>query len=153
MRQIKAEMPEVKIVVLTVSDDDNDLFEALSSGAQGYVLKDLKGHQLFDMIEGVARGEGFFSGAVAARILQELGPPTRGAGQETGLTEPLTDREIDVLELLVHGLTNKEIGAALSIATATVKNHVANIVGKLHMRNRVQLAVYAVQEGLVPEPG
>jgi DNA-binding NarL/FixJ family response regulator len=152
MRQVKREMPEVKIVVLTVSDDEADLFEAISAGAQGYLLKDLKAQQLFDVIEGVTRGEAFFSGAVAATILQELRHPVRDVAPETGGTETLTDREIEVLELLVQGLSNREIGSVLHITTGTVKNHLANIVGKLHLRNRVQLAVYAVREGLAREP-
>ncbi|WP_418791507.1 response regulator [Phosphitispora sp. TUW77] len=152
MRQIKQEMPEVKIVMLTISDDDGDLFEAIRSGAQGYLLKDLKEHQLFDMIEGVSRGEAFFSGVVAARILQELGHPMWEGTQETEVLDPLTKREVEVLELLVQGLSNKEIGSALNITTGTVKNHLTNILDKLHLHNRVQVAVYAVREGLVEEP-
>ncbi len=151
MRQIKGEMPQVKIVVLTVSDDDADLFEAIKCGAQGYLIKDLREHQLFDMIEGVARGEAFFSGAVAARILQEFRQPAK-VDPELQDLEQLTEREIEVLEFIVQGASNKEIGVALHITSGTVKNHLTNILDKLHLQNRVQAAVYAVRQGLGGEP-
>lgn len=152
IQQIKHEMPQVKIVVLTVSDDNADLFEAIKSGAQGYLIKDLKEHQLFDMIEGVARGEAFFSGVVAAKILHEFQQPVGNGIKEPKFTEHLTDRETQVLELIVQGLSNKEIGSALSITSGTVKNHLTNILDKLHLENRVQAAVYAVRQGLGGEP-
>ncbi len=149
MRQVLQEMPQVKIVVLTVSDNDEDLFEAIRIGARGYLLKDLKEHQLLDMIRGVTQGEAFFSGAVASRILKELSDPADRKGAE--LVEPLTEREVDVLELLVQGMSNKAIGEVLHITSGTVKNHLTNILDKLHLQNRVQAAVYAVREGLVGE--
>lgn len=151
MRQIKSEMPNVKIVVLTVSDDDADLFEAIQRGAQGYLIKDLREHQLFDVIEGVARGEAHFSGAVAARILQAFRQPAAAEVEKPSDLEPLTEREIEVLELVVQGQSNKEIGAALHITSGTVKNHLTNILEKLHLQNRVQAAVYAVRQGVGAE--
>jgi two-component system NarL family response regulator len=147
IRQIKQENPAVQIVVLTVSDDDADLFEAIKCGAQGYLIKDLREHQLFDMIEGVARGEAFFSGAVAARILSELQQPPGKEDNALPPGEALTDRELEVLELIVQGKSNREIAMELSIASGTVKNHLTNILGKLHLQNRVQAAVYAVRQG------
>jgi DNA-binding NarL/FixJ family response regulator len=147
-RQIKHEMPYIKIVILTVSDHDEDLFEALKCGAQGYLIKDLKASQLHDALESIVKGEAALSGTVAAKILQEFQQPGISA-QAQAVVEPLTSREIEVLEHVVHGLSNTEIAAALVISESTVKNHLRNILEKLHLRNRIQAAVYAVREGLV----
>jgi DNA-binding NarL/FixJ family response regulator len=152
-RQIKREMPYVRVVMVTVSDDGRDLFEAIKCGAQGYLIKDLKARQLlFDVLEGTARGEAFFSGAIAAKILQEFQRPAESAVQESEATELLTAREIEILELVVQGRSNKEMSETLVIAESTVKNHLRNILDKLHLRNRIQAAVYAVRQGLVEEP-
>ena len=151
-RQIKREMPYVKVVMVTVSDDDRDLFEAIKCGAQGYLIKDLKARQLFDVLEGTARGEASFSGAIAAKILQEFRRPAESTVQESAIAELLTAREIQILELVVQGRSNKEISETLVIAESTVKNHLRNILDKLHLRNRIQAAVYAVRQGLVEEP-
>jgi DNA-binding NarL/FixJ family response regulator len=151
-RRIKRELPYVQVFMLTVSDNDEDLFEAIKSGAQGYLVKDLKGQQLFDALEGVARGEAAFSGMIAAKILREFREP--GGGTDDGLetTEPLTEREREVLRLVVEGKSNQEIAQSLVLSESTVKNHLRNILGKLHLRNRIQAAVYAVRQGLVEHP-
>ena len=151
-RRIKREMPYVKVFMLTVSDDDEDLFEAIKSGAQGYLTKDLKAQQLFDVLEGLARGEAAFSGVIAAKILREFEKTSRGTDGELEATEPLTEREIEVLQLVVEGKSNQEIAQNLVISESTVKNHLRNILGKLHLRNRIQAAVYAVRQGLVEDP-
>ena len=151
-RRIKREMPYVKVFMLTVSDDDENLFEAIKSGAQGYLTKDLKAQQLFDVLEGLARGETAFSGVIAAKILREFEKTSRGTDGELEATEPLTEREIEVLELVVEGKSNQEIAQGLVISESTVKNHLRNILGKLHLRNRIQAAVYAVRQGLVEGP-
>ena len=151
-RRIKREMPYVKVFMLTVSDDDENLFEAIKGGAQGYLIKDLKARQLFDALEGVVRGEAAFSGMIAARILREFENTDRGTGQGLEVTEPLTEREINVLQLVVEGKSNQEIAQSLVLSESTVKNHLRNILGKLHLRNRIQAAVYAVRQGLVEDP-
>jgi DNA-binding NarL/FixJ family response regulator len=151
-RRIKREMPYVKVFILTVSDGDEDLFEAIKSGAQGYRIKDLKAHQLFDALEGVAGGEAAFSGVIAAKILKEFEKTGRGSGEVLEDTDPLTEREIEVLELVVEGKSNQEIAQSLVISESTVKNHLRSILGKLHLRNRIQAAVYAVRQGLVEDP-
>jgi DNA-binding NarL/FixJ family response regulator len=151
-RRIKAEMPYVKVFMLTVSEDSEDLFEAIKSGAQGYLTKDLKAQQLFDALEGVARGEAAFSGAIAAKILREFERTVRGTRQDLGATEALTEREREVLQLVAQGKSNLEIAQALVISESTVKNHLRNILGKLHLRNRIEAAVYAVRQGLVEDP-
>lgn len=150
-RIIKGEMPQVKIIVLTVSDTDRDLFGAIKSGADGYLLKNIQPAQLFEKLEGLQRGEAPITGVLAARILKEFREPDKGAPPVEGEND-LTPRENQVLELLVQGLTNKEIAAALSVAEDTVRAHVRLILEKLHLQNRIQAAVYAVRQGLVQPP-
>jgi len=150
-RRIKREMPHVKIVILTVSDDDHDLFEAIKSGAQGYLLKDLEPYQLFDLLESISRGEAPLSGAIAAKILKEFTRPDKTSEQEPELIDDLTAREISILQLVSEGKTNKEIASILFISENTVKIHLRNILEKLHLQNRIQAAVYAVRQGLVDE--
>jgi len=148
-RRIKREMPHVKIVMLTVSDDDQHLFEAIKSGAQGYLLKDLEPYQLHDMLENISKGGAPLSGSIAAKILDEFTRPDPGSAQVPEIRDDLTSREIDILRLVVEGKTNKEIASTLIISENTVKIHLRNILEKLHLRNRIQAAVYAVRQGLV----
>jgi DNA-binding NarL/FixJ family response regulator len=148
-RLIKSELPQIKIIVLTVSDTDHDLFGAIKSGADGYLLKNIQPAQLFEMLEGLQRGEAPITGVLAARILKEFREPEKNAPPAKG-ANALTARERQVLELLVQGLTNKQIAAALSVAEDTVRAHVRLILEKLHLQNRIQAAVYAVQQGWVP---
>jgi len=150
-RRIKQELPEVKIVALTVVDNDETVFEMIKSGAQGYLLKDLEAQQLFDMLEGLRQGNPPLSGQIAAKIIEELTSPST-AETDTPEIEPLTERELDVLALLVDGLSNKEIAQALTVTENTVKTHLTNILTKLHVRNRIQAAVYAATHGLVDPP-
>lgn len=150
VKSIKQEMPHVRIIMLTVSDNDRDLFAAIKCGADGYLLKNLEPAQLFEMLEGIRRGEAPVSGALAAKILHEFREPNKTVSQPEAQSE-LTARETQVLELIVQGATNREIGTALSIAEDTVKIHLRNILEKLHLRNRIQAAVYAVRQGLVSD--
>ncbi|OQB26036.1 MAG: Transcriptional regulatory protein LiaR [Chloroflexi bacterium ADurb.Bin180] len=147
-RQIKREMPHARILILTASEEDQDLLEAVKAGASGYLLKDLTAAELFERIQIVARGEVILSGLVANRILQELGGRAR-PDSERELAEPLSSRELEVLQRLAKGLTNREIADELFISEGTVKNHLKNILEKLHLSNRIQAAVYAVRQGLV----
>jgi DNA-binding NarL/FixJ family response regulator len=151
-RVIKREFPHVKIVILTVSDDDQNLFEAIKSGAQGYLLKDLEPTRLYDLLESISRGEAPLSGVVAAKILKEFSRPTSESAPTSELMDELTTRETDILQLVVDGMTNKEIATSLFISENTVKIHLRNILEKLHLQNRIQAAVYAVRQGLVDEP-
>jgi DNA-binding NarL/FixJ family response regulator len=149
-RQIKAEIPYVRIVMLTATDADRSLFEAVKCGAQGYLLKNLQPRALFGTLRGVVRGEAPISRVMAGRLLQEF------ARQSVSPTPPqsavLTSRETDVLEQVARGGSNKEIAATLAIAENTVKNHLKNILEKLHLENRVQAATFAVREGLIKKP-
>lgn len=148
---IKRELPHIQIVMLTVSDDDNDLFEAIKSGAKGYLLKNLEPLELYGMLDRLRQGEAPISGAMAAKILREFRQPEYTQGKGAQPVDELTTREIEVLEQVVTGASNKEIADTLHITENTVKIHLRNILEKLHVQNRIQAAVYAVRQGLVDE--
>ena len=147
-QRIHTDHPEVAIVMLTVSEDEGDLFTAIKAGAQGYLLKNLEGAQLRSMLEAVARGEAAITPATAARIIDEL----LRADRLYVPVDPdrLTDREVDVLRLVTQGLRNKEIASRLGITENTAKFHLKNILEKLHAQSRTELAARAVREGLIP---
>lgn len=145
-RLIKAELPYVVIVILTVSDDEQDLFAAIKNGAQGYLLKKIDPEDLFERLRGMARGEAALSRLMADKILREFA--REGANPAPNFGSALTDREEQVLALVARGMTNREIAVALVIAENTVKNHLRNILSKLHLDNRVQAAAYALREGM-----
>lgn len=151
-RQIKREMPHVKIIMLTVVEDEDTIFEAIKSGAEGYLLKTLEAAQLFDLLEGLRRGEAPLSGVIAAKILKEFTPQPPDAAEALSPVEQLSEREREVLELIVAGQTNREIADQLVISENTVKTYLSNILAKLHLQNRIQAAVYAVSRGLVQAP-
>jgi DNA-binding NarL/FixJ family response regulator len=148
-RLIKAEMPEVKIVIVTVSQDDADLFEAVKSGAEGYLLKDMSNEDFERTLKGIAEGEAPLSQGLAGKILEEFARVSRGEGAAEGERDALTDREREVLQLVTEGKTNREIAAALFIAESTVNFHMKNILSKLHLRNRAEAVAYALRSGLV----
>jgi two-component system nitrate/nitrite response regulator NarL len=139
------------IVMLTVSEDDDDLFESIKAGANGYLLKNVKPDQLFEDLRGVMRGEAPIAPAVASKLLDALrtgGIPARGSsGGPAPEDTVLTRRESEVLQLVASGMSNKEIANELTITEGTVKNHVHNALEKLHLTNRVQAAAYAVRQG------
>jgi len=152
-RLISAEMPEVKVVILTASDDDAQLFEAIKSGAQGYLLKNLESRELFALLEGVGRGEPALTPRLASKLLQEFARPPRPAA-ESHDPDALTDREREVLELLVRGVTsNRKLAKQLGVSENTVKFHVRNILDKLHLHNRAQVVGFALRHGIVAPPG
>jgi DNA-binding NarL/FixJ family response regulator len=146
-RRIKAAHPEVRVVILTVSDQDKDLFEAIKAGADGYLLKNLGPQELAHAVRQAARGESPISPAVAGRILKEL---REGPAPKTEDETALTARELEVLQLVTQGFSYKEIGARLYVAESTVKNHMRHIMEKLHLRNRSEAITYALRHGLVP---
>jgi DNA-binding NarL/FixJ family response regulator len=147
-RLIKARMPQVKIVILTVSDDDRMLFEAIKSGAQGYLLKDLRADEFFRLLSGLERGEAPLSRSLAARILEEFARQHQGRG--LGGPEDLTEREWEVLRAVSAGASNREVAARLHISENTVKFHMKNILDKLHLRNRAEVVAYAARKGWLP---
>jgi DNA-binding NarL/FixJ family response regulator len=151
VKVLKEEMSEIPIVMLTVSDDDDDLFEAVKSGAKGYLLKNLEPQQLYDMLDRVRQGEAAISGSMATKILQEFRKPQSIEVGQAGSPDELTPRETDVLEQVVTGATNKEIAETLFITENTVKIHLRNILEKLHVQNRIQAAVHAVRTGMLDD--
>jgi DNA-binding NarL/FixJ family response regulator len=146
-RQIQAEFPSTPVVMLTMSLEEKNLFEAIKAGARGYILKDTPAHQLRERLREVARGEVPLSGAIAAKILTEFNRQHAAPAGDSN-PEPLTEREIQILQLVAEGLSNDEIGARLFLSDQTVKKLLSNVMQKLHLNNRVQAAVYAVRKGL-----
>ena len=150
--RIKAACPNTAIVMVTVSEDEDDLFAAIKAGAQGYLLKNLEAAQLRSMIDAVGRGEAAISPATAARIIEEFVRRERLADAPAADPDQLTERELEVLALVTQGLRNKEIAAELGISENTAKYHLRNILAKLHAQSRTEVAARAVREGLVPPP-
>jgi DNA-binding NarL/FixJ family response regulator len=148
-REVTSLSPLTRVVVLTISSDDNDVMDAVMAGACGYLLKDSSIHDLVGGIRAAAAGESLISPQIAAKVLQRL----RAQGTSTDVAEKVTaelsDREIEVLKLIANGKDNAEIARELFISPKTVKNHISNILMKLQIENRIQAAVYAVRRGLV----
>jgi len=151
-RVIKTELPDVKVIIVTVSEDDQDLFEAVKSGAEGYLLKGMSEEELSSTLEKISAGEPALSPGLAARILDEFARMAReGTGKSAGPEGELTDREREVLRLVVDGATNREIGSQLFISENTVSFHMKNILAKLHLKNRAQAAAFAIRAGLADD--
>jgi DNA-binding NarL/FixJ family response regulator len=149
VKHIKKALPECKVVMLTISDEDDVLFKSIRNGAQGYLLKSIDPDDMIREIRGLLKGEAALSKAIASKILKEFSNISR-KGKEINLQKyNLSEREKEVLSLVAEGLTNKEIAASLDITENTVKNHLCNIMEKLHLQNRVQLATFAWKEGII----
>ncbi len=140
IRRIAAERPDTRVIALTSFLDDDKLFPAVRAGAAGYLLKDVEPQELVRAIRTVHAGEALLHPAVAARLMEDV------AAREE---EPLTTREREVVELIARGLSNKRIAAELGIAEKTVKAHVSNVLGKLGLSDRTQVAMHAVRQGWV----
>lgn len=143
-RIIKAERPDTKVVIVTVSDAEENLFDAVKSGAEGYILKNASGEEFGRLLSNLARGEPAMSPGLARRLLDEFargGSKTRGQGE---IEESLTPREQEVLEQVAGGKTNREVGSILFISEETVKYHLKNIMQKLHLRNRAEVVAWAI---------
>lgn len=143
---IHKSFPEIAIIILTSSESDQHLFEAIRLGAAGYLLKDLDANELFDLLVGVERGEVALTRAMTGRLLKDAG---KHSNQNSQPVEELTEREIEVLRLVVRGFSNSQIAEELVITLNTVKFHLKNILGKLELENRTQAAAYAVSNGII----
>jgi DNA-binding NarL/FixJ family response regulator len=150
-RLLKKSLPQCKVIVLTTFDDDEYIFDALRTGAVGYLLKDVASAQLVEAIRAAARGESILEPSVAAKVIAEFSRVSRlvPSAQMEQLVDPLSERELEILAWIARGASNKEIADQLFIAEGTVKNHVTNILGKLGVRDRTQAALKARELGLL----
>jgi DNA-binding NarL/FixJ family response regulator len=149
-REIRELLPHVKILMLTISDEEADLYEAIKAGASGYLLKEISIEEVAEAIRFVHSGESQLSPSMASKLLTEFAAMSRRADEQQQLVAPrLTEREMDVLRLVAKGLNNRDIGQELLISENTVKNHIRNILEKLHLRSRMEAVVYAVREKLL----
>ncbi len=144
IEEIKEQDPQARILVLTSFAEDENVYAAIKAGAQGYLMKDASPQDILAAIRDVHRGEPSMDPSIAQKLMRELQRSSDLPPSE----EPLTEREVEVLKLLAQGLQNKEIAEALVISERTVSTHVSNILGKLHLANRTQAALYALKEGL-----
>jgi DNA-binding NarL/FixJ family response regulator len=148
-RRIRCAVPAARILMLTMSDEETDLFEAIKAGASGYLLKDVPGEAVLAAIGRVNDGQAIIPPSMAATLLTEFSRLSREPEPATGSVPSLTDREVEVLRLVARGLANREIAEKLVISENTVKNHVRNILEKLHLHSRVEAAVFAHQQHLL----
>jgi len=144
-RQIKNKLPGTRVLVLTSFAADEKVFPAIKAGALGYLLKDSGPEELVGAIRKVYRGEPWLEPSVARKVLMEL---SHAPKRQPLTTDPLTEREFDVLRLIAKGCSNKEIALKLSVSELTVRTHVSNILGKLHLASRTQAALYALRQGI-----
>ena len=148
--RIRAALPSAKILMLTVSDEEDDLYEAIKAGANGYLLKEVSGEEVADDIRAVAAGQSLISPSMASKLLTEFSALARRASAQSQLPAPvLTARELEVLKLVAKGLSNRDVAEQLYISENTVKNHVRNILEKLHLHSRMEAVMYAVRERLL----
>src|SRR5213594_345491 len=148
--QIKDLLPHVKILMLTISDEEADLYDAIKAGASGYLLKEIPIEEVADAIRSVWEGQSRISPSMASKLLNEFAAMSKATGDRSQIPAPrLTDREMEVLRLLAKGMNNRDIAKDLYISENTVKNHIRNILEKLHLHSRMEAVVYAVREKLL----
>jgi two-component system NarL family response regulator len=148
-RRMSAALPTTKIIVLTVSDEEDDLYEAIKAGASGYLLKEISIEEVGDAVESVMAGNSLITPSMASKLLTEFTALAKQAETRTTVPPRLTDRELQVLRLIATGMSNREIAGELTISENTVKNHVRNILEKLHLHSRVEAVMYALRENII----
>ena len=153
LKLIKAERPQIKVVMLTTSDEDDDLFEAIKCGASGYLLKNINAEQLVDMLSDLENDGAPLSPGLAARLIKEFGQESTNAekiesGKKDTLDPLFTERQMEILKMVAGGLTYKKVGEKLGLSERTVKYHMGRIIEQLHMKNRAQVIAYASKTGL-----
>jgi DNA-binding NarL/FixJ family response regulator len=146
---IKDTVPSAQIIMLTISDEEADLYEAIKAGAIGYLLKEISIEEVATAIRAVYGGESYISPSMASKLLTEYASMVRGGGKRQVPAPKLTDREMEVLKLVAKGLNNRDIAKQLFISENTVKNHIRNILDKLQLHSRMEAVVYAVREKLL----
>ena len=148
--QLRELLPHVKILMLTISDEEADLYDVITAGASGYLLKEISIDEVADAVRSVWAGQSRISPSMASKLLTEFAAMSRRAEERQQFPAPrLTDREMDVLKLVAKGLNNRDISKELFISENTVKNHIRNILEKLHLHSRMEAVVYAVREKLL----
>jgi DNA-binding NarL/FixJ family response regulator len=147
---IRAVAPATRILVLTMSDEESDLFQAVRAGANGYLLKDVPGDDVADAVRAVAGGQSLISPSMASALLSEFAALSKASPPAPSMGAPrLTAREVEVLRLVARGMANRDIASALFISENTVKNHVRNILEKLQLHSRMEAVMYAVRENIL----
>ena len=149
-RAIKDMLPSSKILMLTISDEEADLYDAIKAGAAGYLLKEISIEEVAGAVRSVHAGQSLISPSMASKLLNEFAAMVKRRDERSQVPGPrLTERELEVLKLVAKGMNNRDIGAELFISENTVKNHVRNILEKLHLHSRMEAVVYAVREKLL----
>jgi DNA-binding NarL/FixJ family response regulator len=149
-RRIRDLSPSTRILMLTVSDEEDDLYEAIKAGANGYLLKEISVEEVAEAIRAVVQGQSLISPSMASKLLNEFNSLAKKAEERQQYPAPtLTSRELEVLKLVAKGMSNREIADGLFISENTVKNHVRNILEKLHLHSRMEAVIYAVRERLL----
>jgi DNA-binding NarL/FixJ family response regulator len=157
-RELSARYPEVKVIILTTFEDDETVFEGLKAGARGYLLKDISSEEMAQAVRKVAAGEALIEPRLTRKVLAEFSrlatatgqpKPSKAGGFSESLPGALTDRELEVLQALAHGLSNREIAGQLVITEGTVKNHVSSLIDKLGVRDRTQAVLKGQELGLI----
>ena len=144
-RTIRGAFPSTRIVMLTVSDDEDDLFDAVKAGANGYLLKEVSIEEVADAVRAVVQGQSLISPSMATKLITEFGSLARRAEEADAASPKLSDRELEVLRGVATGLSNEEIARQLAISPAAVRNHVGNILVKLQLRSRIEAALLAME--------
>lgn len=151
-RELTAHFPDVGVIILTTFEDDETVFDGLRAGARGYLLKDISSEEMAEAVRKVAAGEALIQSRLTRKVLAEfsrLATPEAGASKPSTEASLLTERELEVLQALAHGLSNREIAAQLVITEGTVKNHVSNLIDKLGVRDRTQAVLKGQELGLI----
>lgn len=149
-QRIKQELPNITIVMLTIREEDENLFQAIRNGAQGYLIKTIRSKEMLEMLRAAIRGEAAITPVLGGRLLQEFRRISQHASQEPQEVEALTQREQEILSLVAAGNTNTEIASKLQVSIHTVKTHMRKILAKLHRERRYEAASYALRAGLIP---
>jgi DNA-binding NarL/FixJ family response regulator len=153
-RRIRDLLPTTRILMLTVSDEEDDLYAAIKAGANGYLLKEISVEEVAEAVRAVVQGQSLISPSMASKLLAEFNALARRASQQEQFPAPvLTSRELEVLRLVARGMSNKEVAEQLYISENTVKNHVRNILEKLHLHSRMEAVMYAVRKRLLDPNG
>lgn len=150
LKLLKARYPALKVVMLTASEEDKDLYQAIQYGADGYLLKSTGANDLVETLQGIGRGESFLSSSLAARLLSELNN-TEDDSADSAQTPLLTPRQLEILQLVAQGISYKDVGEALGLTERTIKYHMGNIVDILHLENRSQVIAHAAKLGIIQD--